>query len=124
VLLCHNFRAVESQFADTNKSNFLHMSVPLDRLYNFLHDVCNHRDLIIYRFFPHGSRKITDLTVFLTNGLIDGSDQSWETRYQYARQNILFMHDQEPLNFDLYSSPDVFESVHPNFQIIYKNIKI
>jgi hypothetical protein len=94
------------------------MSVPLDRLYNFLHDVCNHRDLIIYRFFPHGSRKITDLTVFLTNGLIDGSDQSWETRYQYARQNILFMHDQEPLNFDLYSSPDVFESVHPNFQII------
>ena len=94
------------------------MSVPLDRLYNFLHDVCNHRDLIIYGFFPHGSRKITDLTVFLTNGLIDGSDKSWETRYQYVRQNILFLHDQEPLNFDLYSSPDVFESLHPNFQIM------
>ena len=94
------------------------MSVPLDRLYNFLRDVCNHRDLIIYGFFPHGSRKITDLTVFLTNDLIDGSDKSWETRYQYVRQNILFLHDQEPLNFDLYSSPDVFESLHPNFQIM------
>jgi len=94
------------------------MSVPLDRLYNFLHDVCNHRDLIIYGFFPHGSRKITDLTVFLTNDAIDGSDKSWETRYQYVRQNILFLHDQEPLNFDLYSSPDVFETLHPNFQIM------
>jgi hypothetical protein len=94
------------------------MSVPLDRLYNFLHDVCNHRDLIIYGFFPHGSRKITNLAVFLPNNLIDGSDKSWETRYQYVRQNILFLHDQEPLNFDLYSSPDVFESLHPNFQIM------
>ena len=28
------------------------------------------------------------------------------------------MHDQEPLNFDLYSSPNVFESLHPNFQIM------
>jgi hypothetical protein len=94
------------------------MSVPLDRLYNFLHDVCNHRDLIIYGFFPYGSRKITDLTVFLTNDVIDRSDKSWKTKYQYVRQNILFMHDQEPLNFDLYSSPDVFESLYPNFKIM------
>jgi hypothetical protein len=94
------------------------MSVPLNRLYNFLHDVCNHRDLIIYGFFPYGSRKITDLTVFLTNDVIDGSDKSWKTKYQYVRQNILFMHDQEPLNFDLYSSPDVFESLYPNFKIM------
>jgi len=94
------------------------MSVPLDRLYNFLHDVCNHRDLIIYGFFPHGSRKITDLRVFLTNDLTDGSEKSWKTKYQYVRQNILFLHDQEPLNFDLYSSPDVFESLYPNFKIM------
>ena len=97
------------------------MCVPLDRLYNFLHDVCNHRDLIIYGFFPHGSRKITDLgnfTVFLTDDVIAGSDKLWNTSYQYVRQNILFMHDQEPLNFDLYSSPDVFESLYPDFKII------
>jgi hypothetical protein len=35
------------------------MNVPLDRLYNFLQDNCN-QDVLIYRFVPHGSRKIED----------------------------------------------------------------
>lgn len=67
------------------------MSVPLDRLYNFLHDVCNHRDLIIYRFFPHGSRKIEDLTTLYPRNVLN------------YKNNFVFYHDQEPLNFDLYS---------------------
>jgi hypothetical protein len=76
------------------------MSVPLDRLYNFLHDVCNHRDLIIYRFFPHGSRKITDLTSLYKSELI--------SKYVLEDSlNFLFFHDQEPLNFDLYQSYDI-----------------
>ena len=95
------------------------MSVPLDRLYNFLHDVCNHRDLIIYGFFPHGSRKITDLKTFLTENHTDDCYQRYEERYQNLNnKKIVFMHDQEPLNFDLYASPDLFESLHPNFQIM------
>jgi hypothetical protein len=81
------------------------MSVPLDRLYNFLHDVCNHHDLIIYGFFPHGSRKITDLKLI--------RNQAFE-----KTKKVIIFHDQEPLNFDLYSSPDVFESLYPNFKII------
>jgi len=92
------------------------MSVPLDRLYNFLHDVCNHHDLVIYGFFPHGSRKITDITPLRKSN--DLSDTYLE-KYQnlISRKNI-FVHDQEPLNFDLYSSQDVFESLYPNFQLM------
>lgn len=74
------------------------MSVPLDRLYNFLHDICNHRDLIIYRFFPHGSRKIEDLV------LLEYCNQIVEQGHSMIMTNktFLFFHDQEPLNFDLY----------------------
>lgn len=72
------------------------MSVPLDRLYNFLHDICNHHDVIIYRFFPHGSRKLEDLIPLdSSNNVLD-----------YDR-NRIFYHDQEPLNFDLYKEVDI-----------------
>lgn len=33
------------------------MSVPLDRLYNYVDGLCNH-DILIYRFFRHGSKKL------------------------------------------------------------------
>ena len=82
------------------------MSVPLDRLYNFLHDVCNHRDLIIYRFFPHGSRKITDLTQLATTTV-----PNFEFMLFFGKK-IVFFHDQEPLNFDLYSSYDIDQLQH------------
>ena len=71
------------------------MSVPLDRLYNFLHDVCDRDDIIIYRFFPHGSRKISDLTRLQSYGLVD----------RCSNKFVIF-HDQEPLNFDLYQNSD------------------
>jgi hypothetical protein len=92
------------------------MSVPLHRLYNFLHDVCNHHDLVIYGFFPHGSRKITDITKLAKS---NDSNKTYTEKYQDVtnRKNI-FVHDQEPLNFDLYSSQDVFESLYPNFQLM------
>jgi len=62
------------------------MSVPLDRLYNFLQDICN-QDILIYRFLPHGSRKIDDCTPL----------QSCN------RQTVkMFCHDQETLNYKDY----------------------
>jgi hypothetical protein len=73
------------------------MSVPLDRLYNFLHDVCNHRDLIIYGFFPHGSRKLEDLIA------LNWKDQDWFTR---MTNTYMIFHDQELLIYDLYSAED------------------
>ena len=92
------------------------MSVPLDRLYNFLRDVCNHHELVIYGFFPHGSRKITDITKLAKSN--DLSKTHKEKHQNVTNRKNIFVHDQEPLNFDLYSSQDVFESLYPNFQLM------
>ena len=76
------------------------MSVPLDRLYNFLHDVCNHDDVVIYRFFPHGSRKITDLLPLNPKRL-----------HRMGLDKCAIFHDQEPLNFELYNNVDMFDEL-------------
>lgn len=66
------------------------MSVPLDRLYNYLRDVCNH-DIIIYRFFPHGSKKLTDCKL-LSNE---------HSNVELLTQMHAVFHDQEPLDFNM-----------------------
>jgi len=63
------------------------MSVPLDRLYNFLHDHCD-QDVIIYRWFPHGSRKTEDCTLL-----------KWHSNFDQITQLPMICHDQEPLKF-------------------------
>ena len=74
------------------------MSVPLDRLYNFLQSLCN-RDIIIYRWTPHGSRNLGDLSP-LTHAEV------------FSKPNILvttppmICHDQEPLHFDYWTQND------------------
>ena len=72
------------------------MSVPLDRLYNFLHDVVN-KDIIIYRFWPHGSKKLEDLRP-------SASLPAW---HKLLTTPHAIFHDQEPLNF-CYWNPDDF----------------
>lgn len=74
------------------------MSIPLDRLYNFLQDVCN-RDIIIYRYFPHGSKNIEDL-----HQLADY--QNIFTLKDFMIMPVMICHDQEPLNFDFYTEQD------------------
>ena len=76
------------------------MSVPLDRLYNHLDGLCNH-DALIYRFYPHGSKKLTDLLP-----LYNFSQHGWQ--YQLKTPGML-CHDQEPLMFDQYSEHDMLE---------------
>ena len=78
------------------------MSVPLDRLYHFLADIVNH-DLVIYRWAPHGSRKLEDLV------LLDHHPDS-----QMMIFPIVIYHDQEPLHFEQYS--------HQEFRIAAKKI--
>jgi hypothetical protein len=73
------------------------MSVPLDRLYNFLHDLCKH-DIIIYGFKPYGSKKLADLKFYFTDHV------AWF--YGQTTPAIIF-HDQEPLQFDLYSNDSI-----------------
>jgi hypothetical protein len=69
------------------------MSIPIDRLYNYLDSLCNH-DVLIYRFFPHGSKNLDDCKP-IKNTL---------TRYkkfgELLKLQVLVCHDQEPLAFD------------------------
>ena len=67
------------------------MSVPLDRLYNFLHDQCD-QDIIIYRWFPHGSRKVEDCTLL-----------NQTTEFELVTNLPMICHDQEPLRFEDFS---------------------
>jgi len=77
------------------------MSVPLDRLYNFLHDIVNH-DITIYRFWPHGSKKLEDLTRLLPA-------VAWVK--EMTTPQVIF-HDQEPLNFNLWTQDDFEQARH------------
>jgi hypothetical protein len=72
------------------------MSIPLDRLYHYLADVVNH-DLVIYRWAPHGSRKLEELTPMVQY-----------TREQNLNCPVLICHDQEPLNYN-YWNKDSFK---------------
>jgi hypothetical protein len=76
------------------------MSIPLDRLYNYLDDL-NNCDILIYRFFPHGSKKLEDLTLL--------QPYNHCGPFEFAILPNMICHDQEPLNFDLYQSLDVSE---------------
>jgi len=67
------------------------MSVPLDRLYNFLHDLCD-QDVLIYRWSPHGSRKLEDCQSLFPISLLTLEDQ-------FTVPNII-CHDQEPINYE------------------------
>ena len=75
------------------------MSVPLDRLYHYLDDCVNH-DLLIYRWAPHGSRKLEDLNQ-LTN----------YPEYQRLNAPMAIFHDQEPLDYGFYTQDQVQNQV-------------
>lgn len=66
------------------------MSIPLDRLYNHLDGLCNH-NVIIYRFFPHGSKKAEDI-----NALCDVNNMSC---LDVVLKPSMLCNDQEPLDY-------------------------
>jgi len=73
------------------------MSIPLDRLYHYIENVAqeiyNDR-IIIYRFYPHGSKNINDL-----NNLHESD--TWSDKIIYPK---LWCNDQEPLDHELYKT--------------------
>ena len=77
------------------------MSVPLDRLYHYLADCVNH-DLVIYRWAPHGSRKLEDLC------MLCGPCQN--------SQPMMICHDQEPVDLARYSEQDFKTAIRYYFQ--------
>lgn len=91
------------------------MSVPLDRLYNYVDGLCNH-DIIIYRFFPHGSKKLEHLLPIQT---IDFANTRWS---EMMLTPVMICHDQEPLNYRLYSKEDVRRCAKPNLPPFLKEL--
>ena len=71
------------------------MNIPLDRLYHYIENIAQeiYGDcIIIYRFWPHGSKNITDLTTLRY--------LSW---YLKAIFPAIWCNDQEPLDYEFYS---------------------
>ena len=83
------------------------MSVPLDRLYHYLNSLVQ-EDILIYRFYPHGSKKLEDLLPLEEYV----KSLSW---VDHATSPDIFFHDQEPLNFDYYQWNDI-ESTVPKYK--------
>ena len=74
------------------------MTIPLDRLYHYIDNIAQeiHGDcVIIYRFFPHGSKNINDL-----NNLRD-LNSDWYEKQIYP---LIWCNDQEPLNYEFYKN--------------------
>jgi hypothetical protein len=72
------------------------MSIPLDRLYHYIESVAQevYGDTVIYRFYPHGSKKLEDLLPL--NELNDPSLALIKPQ--------IYCNDQEPLNYNHYQS--------------------
>jgi|LakMenEpi03Aug12_release.lakeMendotaPanAssembly.Ray.scaffolds.fasta_scaffold311896_2 hypothetical protein len=83
------------------------MSVPLDRLYHFIEKIAikNYGSpVIIYRFWPHGSKNIQDLNPL--------KQVDWAQRQQMLG---IWCHDQEPLDYDFFQTQiRHFDSAWPN----------
>lgn len=72
------------------------MSIPLDRLYHYIENVAEHEyqgRVIIYRFFPHGSKKLKNLLP-LREKPKDMTD--------LLTRIPIYCNDQEPLNYQFY----------------------
>lgn len=69
------------------------MNVPLDNLYDWMSSIS--RDILIYRFFPHGSKNLGDLSRI-------GGWQNDMSTSQKLYHIPMICHDQELLDFDRY----------------------
>ena len=79
------------------------MSIPLDRLYHYIHDVAEQVRsdyVLIYRFTPHGSKNIKDLTALFEHV----GNYRIPTLFMYPQ---IFCYDQEPLDYDFYQASNV-----------------
>jgi hypothetical protein len=72
------------------------MSIPLDRLYHFIEDLAQsiyQERVIIYRFYPHGSKNIEDMEIL--------EPDSWQN---IVLSPSLYCNDQEPLDYTYYNT--------------------
>lgn len=89
------------------------MSIPLDRLYHYIDRLATevyNNDVVIYRFWPHGSKKFEDL--YPLNKITN----SWK---QFKITPHMYCNDQEPLNFDLYNNILPDQITHESMRDLY-----
>lgn len=89
------------------------MSIPLDRLYHYIENVADDTfsgTVVIYRFFPHGSKKLEDFKKLKVRG-------SWDHE---SLSPHMYCNDQEPLDFDAYNTrpaSSTFAKLFPSLAI-------
>lgn len=91
------------------------MTIPLNRLYHFIENIAEkiHGDtVIIYRFYPHGSKNIEDLNVLYNK------TYSWQERNKFLQ---VYCNDQEPLDYKFYSK-NLRNLDHNTFVNVLKSI--
>jgi hypothetical protein len=85
------------------------MSIPLDQLYHYISTLSQSvfgNDVAVYRFYPHGSKNIQDLS------LLAASKTNF---YQWLNLSPeIFCNDQEPLNYKLYENINESEQKYTN----------
>lgn len=78
------------------------MSIPLDRLYQYIKTVAEsvyHDSVVVYFFYPHGSRDV--------NNLISAKEPLSESEIYLSPE--IFCNDQEPLNYELYNNDEFID---------------
>ena len=89
-----------------------------------MYDLCD-RYVIIYRFWPHGSKKLENLTYdrkdFNEQGYLPGSQVH---RYStMATVPMMIAHDQEPLNYNFYTEETCANALRQRWQLDTKKDK-
>jgi hypothetical protein len=83
------------------------MNIPLDRLYHYIENIAKEirgDDVLIYHFYPHGSKKIENLIqLYLSERRKNDPTRVWVDN---TSKLDIYCHDQEPLCFFLYGSTD------------------
>ena len=88
------------------------MSIPLERLYHYISSL--NTNIIIYRWAPHGSKKLEDLS--FDDTVIWPSD----TLEKFTTPRMI-CHDQEPLNYNYYSKEDFLNNLESRHNKINQN---
>jgi hypothetical protein len=96
------------------------MSIPLDRLYHYVESVADDAfsgTVVIYRFFPHGSKKLDDFRKLRVRG-------PWEVE---SLSPHIYCNDQEPLDYNAYKDlpkSSVFSNLFQSLGIADQHVNL
>jgi hypothetical protein len=79
------------------------MSIPLDRLYHYIESIAQEiykDDIVIYRFYPHGAKKVDDLQRLREYEMLP-----------YLTSPHIYCNDQEPLDYNHYQETGVGDNL-------------